>query len=79
MWYGLGMNKINFFGRIGTASIVRERQNEIKCVGGTVERDQYAGTVVAKVGEEIAFKALRKGGPGQPWIVLYNPAFYPQN
>ena len=25
------------------------------------------------------FKALRKGEAGEPWLVMYNPAFYPRD
>jgi hypothetical protein len=55
----MGMNETNLYGRIGTATIVRQRQNEVKAVGGTVERDDAAGTVIGKIDGQTAFKALR--------------------
>ncbi len=34
--------------------------------------DQQAGTVEAKDGEKVVYKAIRKGGPGSAWIVRYS-------
>ena len=71
------MNK-NLFGRIGTAKDVNEKAREAISYGAEVKQDNTAGTVECTCRGEILFKALRKGAAGQPWIVLYNPKFYPR-
>lgn len=45
--------------------------------GGTANRDDEAGTVIVTLpkGTEL-FRAIRKGGPGEPWIVIYNRDCY---
>jgi hypothetical protein len=70
------MNDTNLFGRIGTTQVVNEKAEEAIMAGATVKRDRDAGTVSATFGEEIVFKALRKGTAGQPWIVMYSPKYY---
>lgn len=35
----------------------------------TVKMDAVNGTLLIKDGDDVAYKGLRKGGPGQPWIV----------
>lgn len=49
----------------------------VRASGGTATRDDEAGTVIVTLpkGTEL-FRAIRKGGPGQPWIVIYNRDCY---
>jgi hypothetical protein len=72
------MNDTNLFGRIGTTAIVNEKVKEAVRVGAIVKRDTYAGTVEVTFNDEIMFKALRKGTPGQPWLVMYSSKYYPR-
>jgi hypothetical protein len=70
---------VGLYGRIGTATIVNEKAREAVSYGAQVKCDRTAGTVEATCRGEIIFKALRKGAAGQPWLVMYNPKFYPKN
>jgi hypothetical protein len=64
----------NTFGRLGDTKTVNAQAAAVRAAGGTVKRDRDAGTVIAKIGESIAFRALSKGGG--IWIVIYSREFY---
>lgn len=80
MAYLVTMNETStgLYGRIGTATIVNNQAKQAVAYGAQVKRDRTAGTVEVTCRGEIIFKALRKGAAGQPWIILYNPKFYPK-
>jgi hypothetical protein len=68
------------YGRLGNESSVRDYETALrKRETNTVSRDDDAGTLVAhsKKGTLI-LKAIRKGPIGQPWLIMFNPIFYPK-
>ncbi len=69
---------VGLYGRLGPASVVNEKAREALQAGALVKQDDLAGTVEATLQGETLFKAIRKGPKGQPWLVMYNPKFYPK-
>ena len=66
----------NGFSRLATGETINAQAKAIKSAGGRIERDNSAGTIVARLGDVEAFRAIRKGASGQPWIVRYNKGVY---
>lgn len=67
------------YGRLGTEADLDRQSSDVRQHGGKIDRDDESGTVTATMADGThAFRAIRKGNPGQPWIVAYNPAVYPK-
>ena len=66
----------NGFSRLATGETINAQVKAAKAAGAKVERDNRTGTVIVMMGDVEAFRAIRKGGSGQPWIVRYNKGFY---
>lgn len=66
------------YGRLADELTVNRYVENAKAKARTIERDDEAGTIRVTKGETLTFSAIRKGDPGQPWILMLNPTFYPK-
>lgn len=68
------------YGRLATEGELAGYENKVRAkLTNTVTRDDDAGTLEAHSRKgTLMFRAIRKGAPGQPWILMLNPAFYPK-
>jgi hypothetical protein len=57
-------------GSLMTTEFVDQCCNQLAEVGCVVERNEEAGTVVAKDGSTVVLRAIHKG-EGQPWLAIF--------
>lgn len=68
------------YGTLATESQVNAYVDAARTRGtNTITRDDEAGTVEVRSKKgTLMFSAIRKGEPGEPWILMKNPTFYPK-